>query len=412
MKLSRWLRLGLFALLIGGGLPARLAAQAGGAAEPASKPTSPDPGAQAVAVPEAVNPPTPAEATPLPPMEAAPPAASVQTPPTEPAMDDPLRYALLPQAIVAAQDIAREHSLDPQWVSQQIASARYLEQVTRLVMPPQRTEQKNWGAYRARFTDAARIAAGRRFWEAHRDSLQRAQDRYGVPASLIVGVLGVESIYGQQTGRFRVIDVLCTLAFDFPSAHPRAQARQAFFREELGAFLKLAQRDGMDPQSVRGSYAGALGWPQFMPGSWLRHAVDFDGDGRIDLFNSPVDAIGSVARYFQAYGWQRDLPTHYPVSFDPQRLDMAALLAPDIVPSFSPEAFIARGAVLGPAAATHPGKLALIELHNGGPASGEPPTYVAGTENFFVVTRYNWSSYYAMAVIDLGQRVESTLSSR
>ena len=327
--------------------------------------------------------------------------------------DAPSRYALLPEAIRAGEEIARAHGLDPQWVQQQIASAQALPQVMRLVLPPRQASQKNWSAYRARFTDAARVAAGRRFWLAHREHLQRAEDTYGVPAHLIVGVLGVESIYGRQTGNFRVIDVLCTLAFDFPAEHPRAQARQAFFREELGQFLRLAQRDGMDPQSVRGSYAGALGWPQFMPGSWLRHAVDFDADGRVDLINSPVDAIGSVANYFRAYGWERDQPTHYPVRFEPQRLDLSALLAPDIVPSFTVEELAAKGALLEADTSSLTGKLALIELRNGDPMQGGAmPSYWIGTHNFYVLTRYNWSSYYAMAVIELGQQIRSTLNAR
>lgn len=359
---------------------------------------------------------TPAAAATEPPTPAADPAQSSAPTPARAAPmaeDEPLRYALLPEAIRAGEEIAREHGLNPQWVQQQIASAQPLPQVMRLVLPPREASQKNWSAYRARFTDATRVAAGRRFWLAHRDHLQRAEDTYGVPAHLIVGVLGVESIYGRQTGQFRVIDVLCTLAFDFPAEHPRAQARQAFFREELGQFLRLAQRDGMDPQSVRGSYAGALGWPQFMPGSWLRHAVDFDTDGRIDLINSPVDAIGSVANYFRAYGWERDQPTHYPVRFDPQRLDLPALLAPDIVPSFTVGEMAAKGALLNADAAPPPGPLALIELRNGDPMQGGAmPSYWVGTQNFYVLTRYNWSSYYAMAVIELGRLVQSEMPAR
>src|SRR5450830_1311495 len=142
-----------------------------------------------------------------------------------------------------------------------------------------------------------------------------------------------------------------------------------------------------------------------MPCSRARYAVDFDGDGRIDLFNSPADAIGSVANYFKGYGWQTGLPVRYALHFDPERLDKDSLLLPDILPTFSPAQFAAKGAVLdeGPVA---PGtKLALIELHNG----GAQPSYVAGTDNFYVITRYNWSSYYAMAVIELGEAIQAAL---
>ena len=165
-----------------------------------------------------------------------------------------------------------------------------------------------------------------------------------------------------------------------------------------------AQR-GADPLQPVGSFAGAMGMPQFMPSSIARWAVDFDGDGRIDLARSPADVIGSVANYFRSYGWQPGMPTHYPVRFDADRLDLEALLAPDILPTFSVPSFLAKGAVLNGAAVQHQGPLALVELQNG----DAEPSYVAGTENFYVITRYNWSSYYAMAVIELGQEVRRAI---
>ena len=309
-----------------------------------------------------------------------------------------------------ADALAQRQGLDAAWARQQIGAAQRHPSVIRLMTPAPRGAFKNWTAYRARFIDPVRIRAGQRFWEEHRDTLARAESAFGVPASLIVGVIGVETLYGRHTGSFRVIDALATLAFDFPAAHPRAEARTAYFRGELEQFLVLAQRNGMDPQTLRGSYAGAMGWPQFMPSSWTRFAIDFDGDGRVDLFNSPTDAIGSVANYFKAFGWQTGQATHFPVSLDRERVDMDALLAPDILPSFGVESFTAKGALLDPVALQHPGKLALIELQNGDPdKGGAPATYLAGTDNFYVVTRYNWSSYYALAVIELGQTVQALL---
>jgi len=291
--------------------------------------------------------------------------------------------------------------LPADWIRQQIGQARRIPLIEQLVLPAPTPTAKNWAAYRSRFIEPKRIEAGAAFWQRHRATLERAEQTYGVPPSIIVGIIGVETLYGQHMGNFRILDALSTLAFDFPQAHPRATERQAFFRGELEHFLRLTQRAGTDPFSIRGSFAGAMGMPQFMPSSWSHYAVDFDGDGRIDLFNSPADAIGSVANYFKAFQWKTGMPTHYPVTLMPGQTDMDALLAPDILPTFSVDAFTAKGAQLEGAALQHNGPLALIELRNGDDA----PSFVAGTENFYAITRYNWSSYYAMAVIELGQAV-------
>ena len=314
-------------------------------------------------------------------------------------MGMPLASSALTQTWV--QDAAQRLQLDPIWVQNTLAQAQRLPSVERLVLPPSSPTAKNWAAYRARFIEPIRIQAGLRFWQNNRNALERAEREYGVPASVIVGIIGVETLYGQNTGNFRILDALATLAFHFPSAHPRAAARQAFFQSELEQFLLLTSRSGADPLNIRGSYAGAMGLPQFMPSSWAKFAVDFDGDGRIDLFGSPTDAIGSVANYFKAFGWQSGMPTHYPVTLTPGQSNMDSLLAPDILPTFSVASFVGQGAALSGAALQHPGPLALIELLNGPDA----PSYVAGTENFYAITRYNWSSYYAMAVIELAEAV-------
>ncbi|WP_291010442.1 lytic murein transglycosylase B [Hydrogenophaga sp.] len=303
-----------------------------------------------------------------------------------------------------ADDLASRRDLDPVWVRAQIGQAQRLPQVARLMAPAPRGTAKNWTAYRARFVEPVRLRAGQRFWEENRETLARAEAEFGVPASLIVGVIGVETLWGQHTGNFRVIDALTTLAFDFPASHPRAAARSEFFLGELEQFLSLTRRAELDPQSLRGSYAGAMGWPQFMPSSWVKYAIDFDGNGKVDLFNSPADIIGSVAHYFQAFGWQPGQPTHYAVNLS-ATADLDALLAPDILPTFSVASFTAKGAQLDVPALQHTGKLALVELENG----DAPRSYVAGTDNFYVVTRYNWSSYYAMAVIELGETIAAQM---
>jgi membrane-bound lytic murein transglycosylase B len=245
-----------------------------------------------------------------------------------------------------------------------------------------------------------------RFWQDNRATLEKAEAEFGVPPEIVVGIVGVESIYGEQMGNFRVLDALATLAFDFPDSHPRAAERTAYFRGELEQFLAWHAANRSSPLKPRGSYAGAQGMPQFMPSSLARWGVDYDGDKAIDLTNSAEDVIGSVANYFKGYGWNTGMPTYYPVRFDATKLDLDGLLAPDILPTFSVASFQAKGAILEGPALEHKGPLALIELQNGGDA----PTYVAGTENFYVITRYNWSSYYAMAVIELGREVKEALA--
>nr|WP_295076184.1 lytic murein transglycosylase B [uncultured Roseateles sp.] len=288
---------------------------------------------------------------------------------------------------------------------QQLAQAKSMPVVQRLIMPAAVGTAKDWAAYRARFVEPKRLQAGLEFWERHAAALARAESQYGVPAELIAGLIGVETFYGQITGGFRVIDALATLAFDFPSGR---SDRSPFFRSELAEFIKLCQREGLDPLSLKGSFAGAMGWPQFMPSSWNKYAIDFDGDGHVDLLNSPADAIGSVAHYLAEFGWKPGMPTHYSLAMPVETSARAALLAPDIKPSFSLAQLQALGAQPSEAALEHSGPLAVVELQNGSAA----PSYWLGSENFYVLTRYNWSSYYAFAVIDLGRALADLRKAR
>lgn len=313
-----------------------------------------------------------------------------------------LSYGQRADAQSWAQEVSQRLGIDLDWLQQQLARARFLPQVPRLMTPaPKATSTApDWGSYRRRLIDATRIRAGVRFWDQHADTLARAEATYGVPASVIVGIIGVETLYGQQMGKLRVLDSLSTLAFDFPSAHPRAAQRQAYFRGELEQFLLTAWRERRDPTEPRGSYAGAMGLGQFMPSSIEKWAVDFDGDGRVDLFHSAQDAIGSVANYLRAHGWQAGQPVWYAPMFSSLGVDLATLLAPDILPTFSAADMVHHG-VIPQGGMQHPGLLALVELKNG----NNPPSYIVGTQNFYAITRYNWSSYYALAVYDLGQEV-------
>jgi membrane-bound lytic murein transglycosylase B len=297
-----------------------------------------------------------------------------------------------------ADEVAERRGLDAAWLRGALAQSRYMPRVARFIMPPPAGTAKNWAAYRSRFVEPVRIRAGVAFWRAHATWLNRAHELYGVPPEIVAGIIGVETIYGQQMGNFRVIDALATLAFDFPTGR---KDRAPFFREELENFFALCHAEGSDPLALRGSFAGAMGMPQFMPSSVNKYAVDMDGDGHIDLRNSAADVIGSVAHYLAEFGWQRGLRTHHGVDAPVDASDRAALLGPDILPTFSAQEFGERGAVLDEAARGAEHKLALVELQNGDAA----PSYVAGTTNFYAITRYNWSSYYAMAVIELGEAV-------
>lgn len=320
-------------------------------------------------------------------------------------------YADHPLAQRFADGLAARHAMDRKWLQQTLAKARFDRRVQRLMRPARRGGKKrygNWQQYRGQFLMPQRIQAGLAFWQQHHVLLERAQQRFGVPASLIVGIIGVETAYGQNMGDFPVLNALATLAFDFPATPQRD--RSAYFQGELEQFLLQHYTAGSNPLTSYGSYAGAVGYGQFMPGSIAAYAIDFDGDGRIDL-ETPADAIGSVANYLRGHGWISGLPAYYPAHFakEPPRretADMTTLLAPDIVPAFDVKQLLALGVRPGAQAQQHTGQFALVELFNGNPAVPQNrPHYILGTQNFYVVTRYNRSSYYALAVLQLGEAV-------
>lgn len=301
--------------------------------------------------------------------------------------------------------LARDTGLDAAWIDTQLAQARYQPEVARLILPG-RPMQKNWHAYRKLFVEPVRIAAGARFARAHADALGAAEHRFGVPRHVVLGILGVETIYGRNMGRFRVLDALATLALAYPPAAPTD--RSPFFARQLGDFFSWCHAGGVDPASVRGSYAGAIGMPQFMPGSILRWGTGFAPEQHgVDLVGNADDAIASVANFLAAHGWTPGLPTDFPllVPGDIPRRTLDTLLAPDIVPSFTASQLEAAGLPLLPRVLDYPHRLAVVQLPNGDAA----PDYVLGTRNFFAITRYNHSAFYALAVIELGHAVLDAL---
>ena len=325
---------------------------------------------------------------------------------------DVVTYGRRDDVMRFATELAERRGLDAADVQAALQQARFMPSVARFIMPPPAGTAKNWAAYRARFVEPVRVRAGVAFWRANEKWLKLAEQLYGVPPEIVVGIVGVETIYGQQMGSFRVIDALATLAFDFPSGR---KDRSPFFRDELEQFFVLCGSAGLDPLQPRGSFAGAMGMPQFMPSSFNKYAVDLDGDGHVDLRGSAADVIGSVAHYLAEFGWRRDLPARFDVTVPVETIDRALLLVPDILPSFTLAEFADHGAQIDPAALAADvrleasggvGKLALVELQNGDAA----PSYVAGTGNFYAITRYTWSSYSAMAVIELGEAVKRELA--
>ncbi|GAB4130067.1 MAG: lytic murein transglycosylase B [Sideroxydans sp.] len=248
---------------------------------------------------------------------------------------------------------------------------------------------KPWLEYRANFVNEERIVNGRKFMRQHAAVLRRAERQFGVPAEYIAAILGVETLYGKSTGGYRALDALTTLAFDYP---PRA----AFFLTELEQFLLLAREQDFNLLSVNSSYAGALGIPQFMPSNYRKYALDYNGNGKVDILHEPADAIGSVANYFKHYGWRSGEPVALPARVDdPQRLGSLTAVRP--MRAWQVDA----GAIPQQGRADFLPPAWMLDLT--GEAGKE---YWFVFENFDVIMRYNISSFYAMTVHQLAQELK------
>jgi membrane-bound lytic murein transglycosylase B len=289
-------------------------------------------------------------------------------------------------------DVVQQHGFDRTLVERWLSAARYSETVERLMQPPIPFGQRNWLDYRARHVEDRRIQAGAAFWRANRATLERAQARYGVPPEIIVAIIGVETFFGRITGNFRTIDALATLSFDY-------LRRADYYRKELVELLLLAREQRMDPLAFKGSFAGAIGLPQFMPGSVRRFAVDFDGDGRIELAASAADAIGSVANFLVEHGWQREEPILFEAEADEEIVDMLGR-GIQVGPTWS-DALMSGVSGDLPLALDTP--VIVIDLPYLD-ASGEVQRlYRVGTVNFSAVLHYNRSYFYATAVVELAE---------
>ena len=290
-----------------------------------------------------------------------------------------------------AELMGAKHNFDPAEIQSLLGKAEVLDSVLEAIARP--AEGKAWHEYREIFIKPIRIERGADFFAEHRETLERAEKQYGVPPEVIVAIIGVETLYGEHTGRYRVLDSLATLGFRYPR-------RAKFFSSELEHFLLLTREEGLDPLAVTGSYAGAMGIPQFISSSYRSYAVDFDDDEVRNLLGSVEDAIGSVSNYLKRHGWRRGEPIAVPARVDDD--SHRVLLERGLKPGATIAEIKRNGvAVYQPLADDKMGALLEFELRDG-------VEYWIGLDNFYAITRYNHSALYAMAVLQLSQAILET----
>ena len=298
------------------------------------------------------------------------------------------------EAIHPVITAAEQAGVDPVWAKTLIGDAKRQQSILEAIARPAE-KTKPWHQYREIFVAERRIREGVGFWDEHAVALSKVSERTGVPVEIIVAIIGVETFYGRIMGSYRVIDALSTLAFDYPK-------RSAFFTKELQQFLVLAWESGKDPYQLRGSYAGAMGYGQFMPSSYRAYALSIDGIGAADIWDNPEDAISSVGNYLRAHGWRKGEQ----VVVDAQIGDVdPSLFSSGLKPKKTVDQLASEGmshaATLMPEMVVTPIRL---DEQTG-------PRYWLGLQNFYVITRYNRSAMYAMAVWELSQAVSVARSS-
>jgi membrane-bound lytic murein transglycosylase B len=291
-------------------------------------------------------------------------------------------------------NMTSQHGFSKDELQQWFAAIRPRPDIIEAISNP--AEAKPWHQYRKIFIKEKRITGGVDFWNTHRELLQQAEQKSGVPARIIVAILGVETLYNTYKGRHDVFESLVTLAFDYPK-------RSRFFRSELEQFLLLAREEKVDPLLLKGSYAGAMGGPQFISSSFRHYAVDFDNDGKRDIWNNPADMIGSVANYFKVHGWQQGQPITFMASVNGS--GHQAAVDKGIKPYYSIRQLAEIGVRSYNSSNANPDdRAALIRLDQ-----VDGPEYWMGLKNFYVITRYNHSPLYAMAVYQLSEEIAARM---
>jgi peptidoglycan lytic transglycosylase B len=297
-------------------------------------------------------------------------------------------YTARPDVDAYLTELAKQHGFKRQALVKLFKDAEHKQSIIDAISRPAE-KVKPWSEYREIFLTDTRINEGIAFWRANASALARAHEQYAVPPEIVVAIIGVETRYGRNAGSYRVLDALTTLAFDYPP-------RSTFFKSELTQFLLLAREEGVDPRSLTGSYAGAMGYGQFIPSSFRNYAVDFDGDGRRDIWSNPTDAIGSVANYFRRHGWTADGQVVEPAMVTTAQADAVANESLNLLYT------VGQLRALGTTVAGVP-DAAEAGLYRLDGSAG--PEYWVGLHNFYVITRYNRSTMYALAVHQLGQAI-------
>jgi membrane-bound lytic murein transglycosylase B len=285
-------------------------------------------------------------------------------------------------------EMVTEHKFDRKYLVELFEQARMHQSIIDAISRP--AESKPWYEYRKIFVNRERVRGGVLFWNEHEETVKKVADEYKIKPEIIVAIVGVETRYGKHKGNYPVLDSLSTLAFAYP---PRAK----FFRSELKQYLLMAREENLDPLSQKGSYAGAMGMPQFISSSFRNYAVDFDADGKRDLWSNTADALGSVGNYFKRHGWIAGQPIAHKVEVN--GIKYKELLGKSLKPKFSQDELMLAGVTL-PGNIPRAIKGNLIELD-----SGDGPEYWVIWQNFYVISRYNHSALYSLAVYQLSQEI-------
>lgn len=307
------------------------------------------------------------------------------------------RYALRDDVQEFVTAVADGYGMDRAWVQSILAQARYNETAERLTTPALAPPgSRNWREYRLRALDEKRLREGLVFWRTHRDTLARVTEQFGVPEEIVVAIIGIETMFGRLSGSHRTLDVLMTLSFDYTR-------RAAYYRDELAQFLLLCREQQLDPLAQRGSFAGALGLPQFMPSSVRNQAIDFDGDGRIDIARSAADAIGSVGRFLARHGWTRDLPVALTAQADGEVYQVLG----ESIRALYRWQDVQRLGVTVDGTLDPDTRVLLADLPFVSASGIEGVEHRVGTVNFSALLHYNRSFFYATSVAEFAQTLRA-----